>query len=244
MAFGAESALRFDFPVACKTGTSSDFRDNWALGFTPEFTVGVWVGNFDGTPMERVSGVTGAAPVLHEVFEHLHARFGTTWYPQPAGVVEREVHPLTGKLTSANAREAVKEKFLLRTLPPRDSAQDFDTLGRVRLPAEYRDWLASADNWLANRAVVDASVVGSALKLISPLPGTVFFLDPDLRDGGGIAPLKALGGENLSWRSETLQCRREAGGTVALLREGRHELTVRDPASGRTLTTWVMVKSL
>src|SRR5207253_2712682 len=68
LAFGAHSALRFDFPVACKTGTSTDFRDNWAIGFTPEFTVGVWVGNFDGTPMERVSGVTGAAPVLHDVF--------------------------------------------------------------------------------------------------------------------------------------------------------------------------------
>src|SRR5512137_1905905 len=56
MAFGVDSPLRFEFPVACKTGTSSDFRDNWAFGYTPEFTVGVWVGNFDGSPMERVSG--------------------------------------------------------------------------------------------------------------------------------------------------------------------------------------------
>src|SRR5208283_1662097 len=35
LAFGVESNLRFDFPVACKTGTSSDFRDNWAFGYTP-----------------------------------------------------------------------------------------------------------------------------------------------------------------------------------------------------------------
>lgn len=67
MAFGAESPLRLDFPVACKTGTSSDFRDNWAFGYTPEFTVGVWVGNFDGSPMQNVSGVSGAAPILHSV---------------------------------------------------------------------------------------------------------------------------------------------------------------------------------
>ena len=45
LAFGVESPLQFEFPVACKTGTSSDFRDNWAFGYTPEFTVGVWVGN-------------------------------------------------------------------------------------------------------------------------------------------------------------------------------------------------------
>ncbi|HET6406318.1 MAG TPA: transglycosylase domain-containing protein, partial [Chthoniobacteraceae bacterium] len=48
--FGTDSPLRFDFPVACKTGTSTDYRDNWAIAFTPEFTVGVWVGNFDGSP--------------------------------------------------------------------------------------------------------------------------------------------------------------------------------------------------
>ncbi|HMG06648.1 MAG TPA: penicillin-binding protein 1C, partial [Chthoniobacterales bacterium] len=59
LAFGMNSALRFDYPVACKTGTSTDFRDNWTIGFTPEFSVGVWVGNFDGAPMREVSGVTG-----------------------------------------------------------------------------------------------------------------------------------------------------------------------------------------
>ena len=69
LAFGAESPLRFGFPVVCKTGTSSDLRDNWAFGYTPEFTVGIWVGNFDGTPMEHVSGITGAAPIWHDVME-------------------------------------------------------------------------------------------------------------------------------------------------------------------------------
>ncbi|MBE7219399.1 MAG: penicillin-binding protein 1C, partial [Caulobacteraceae bacterium] len=68
LSFGVDSDLRWDFPVACKTGTSTDFRDNWAMGYTPEFTVGVWVGNFDGRPMLDVSGVTGAGPILHEVF--------------------------------------------------------------------------------------------------------------------------------------------------------------------------------
>ena len=58
--FGLETPLRAGFRFACKTGTSTGYRDNWALGFTPEFTVGVWTGNFDGSPMNGVSGVSGS----------------------------------------------------------------------------------------------------------------------------------------------------------------------------------------
>ena len=133
LAFGVETPLRFDFPVACKTGTSSDFRDNWAFGYTPEFTVGVWVGNFDGSPMRHVSGVTGAAPLLHDVVEHLHEHYGTTWYSVPANVVECWIHPVTGKrLDPAATRripDAVREKFLASNLPPLESPADYDTTG-------------------------------------------------------------------------------------------------------------------
>jgi penicillin-binding protein 1C len=55
--------------VAVKTGTTSDFRDNWTIGFTPDVVVGVWVGNADNRPMRDVSGVTGAAPLWRDVFE-------------------------------------------------------------------------------------------------------------------------------------------------------------------------------
>ncbi len=106
LAFGMNSALRFDYPVACKTGTSTDFRDNWTIGFTPEFSVGVWVGNFDGAPMREVSGVTGAGPILHAVFDYLHAQKGTSWYRTPPEIVERNVHPLTGKLLADSDRVA------------------------------------------------------------------------------------------------------------------------------------------
>jgi penicillin-binding protein 1C len=117
LAFGVETPLRFDFPAACKTGTSSDFRDNWAFGYTPEFTVGIWVGNFDGAPMEHVSGVTGAAPILHDVLDHLHERYGTSWYATPTNIVECWIHPITGKRLSqapvTAGPGAVREKFLV-----------------------------------------------------------------------------------------------------------------------------------
>ena len=66
-AFGRNSLLRFPFSVAVKTGTSQDFRDNWAIGWTREFTVGVWVGNFDRVPLRGATGVTGAGPLFHSV---------------------------------------------------------------------------------------------------------------------------------------------------------------------------------
>ncbi len=67
--FGFDSPLATRFFSAVKTGTSKDMRDNWTVGFTSRYTVGVWVGNADGTPMWDVSGVTGAAPVWAAIVE-------------------------------------------------------------------------------------------------------------------------------------------------------------------------------
>jgi penicillin-binding protein 1C len=71
-AFGRNSVLVFPFPVAAKTGTSQNFRDNWVVGFTHDFTVGVWVGNFDRTSLRDATGVTGAGPLFHDVVLAAH----------------------------------------------------------------------------------------------------------------------------------------------------------------------------
>jgi len=239
-AFGANSALRFNFPVACKTGTSTDFRDNWAMGYTPEFTVGVWVGNFNGSPMREVSGVTGAAPILHDVMEYLHQRFGTTWFERPAGIVERAVHPLTGHLLSAPGAGAVMEKFIAGQLPKAESVADYDSEGRVKLGAEYSEWASSLDNQLRDRVVLEDA---GRLHLVSPQPGSTFLLDPDV-PSSGLVPLVASGSGRLIWECPTLALREQAGRTFAVAVEGRHELTARDPDSGRAVTTWVLVKAL
>ncbi len=68
-AFGDQNVLEFDFDVAAKTGTSKGFRDNVAVGYTREVTVAVWAGNFDGSPMAGVSGITGAGPIFHAVMD-------------------------------------------------------------------------------------------------------------------------------------------------------------------------------
>jgi penicillin-binding protein 1C len=237
-AFGPESSLRFDFPVACKTGTSSDFRDNWAFGYTPEFTVGVWVGNFDGSPMRHISGVSGAAPILHDLFDYLHDHYGTSWYARPADIVERGIDPLTGKLSSRP--DAVSEKFMAHNLPAANAADDYDGTGRVLLGPEYREWLAGADDWLAGRAVLRDTT--PTLRVTFPLPGTILFLDPDLPDHGRRLYLSAEGAHKAEWSSDSLECRRQDGRSLALLELGRHELTVRDPSTGATRQTWIEVK--
>jgi penicillin-binding protein 1C len=89
--FGLDSALATPFWSAAKTGTSKDMRDNWCVGFSERFTVGVWVGNFDGQPMWDVSGVTGAAPIWRHVMEHLHAALPSAAPPVPAGIVAQVI---------------------------------------------------------------------------------------------------------------------------------------------------------
>lgn len=72
LTFGSRSVLQLPFPAAVKTGTSKDMRDNWCVGFTSEYTVAVWVGNFNGDPMWNVSGVSGAAPLWRSLMLALH----------------------------------------------------------------------------------------------------------------------------------------------------------------------------
>ena len=251
LAFGLETPLRFDFPVACKTGTSTDYRDNWAVGYTPEFTVAVWAGNFDGSPMRGVSGVTGAGPVLHTIFQNLRTRFGTTWFEPPTGWVQREVHPLTGKLMTEDARRsltkdfaAVREWFPPDRLPPVSSAADFDASGRVLLPSEYRAWFQSGDNGFGDRVALATRPQFTSLRVLSPVPGTVFYLDPDLPDSARRIALHASGGRECRWESESLTLDRAAGLPQALLTEGRHRLTVHDLATGTRAETWVDVRKL
>ncbi len=86
--FGTDSILATRFWSAVKTGTSKDMRDNWAVGFSQRYTVGVWMGNASGAPMWDVSGTSGAAPVWATLMNYLH-KTGTSRAPlPPAGLVQ------------------------------------------------------------------------------------------------------------------------------------------------------------
>ncbi|MEM6273010.1 MAG: penicillin-binding protein 1C [Bacteroidota bacterium] len=88
---------RTDLPrIAWKTGTSFGRRDAWAIGFNPRFTIGVWMGNMDGTPAYRSSGARTAVPLLVDLFNSLDPTSETEWFPRPPGLREVKVCPHTG----------------------------------------------------------------------------------------------------------------------------------------------------
>jgi penicillin-binding protein 1C len=98
--FGLDSPLTTRFWSAVKTGTSKDMRDNWCVGWSQRYTVGVWVGNASGASMRDVSGVSGAAPVWHDVMSHLH-RTEPSAAPVPPPGVERRMVTFAGGLEPA-----------------------------------------------------------------------------------------------------------------------------------------------
>lgn len=91
LTFGLKNELATTFWSAVKTGTSKDMRDNWCMGYTDRYTVGVWVGNFDGQSMWDVSGVSGAAPVWRDVMDYLHRGQPGRAPQSPAGVVRQQI---------------------------------------------------------------------------------------------------------------------------------------------------------
>ncbi len=125
-AFGPDSVLNLPFQVAAKTGTTNDFRDNWTLGFIPELAVGVWVGNADYTPMQNVTGLTGAAPIWAE---YMHAAVqpvtggNPSAFSRPPGVIERVICAVSGTEPSADCPTQRTELFAADQ-PPLPASQD------------------------------------------------------------------------------------------------------------------------
>jgi penicillin-binding protein 1C len=137
--FGTSTPFDFPFPVAVKTGTSRHFTDNWAVGATQNFTVAVWAGNFSGRPMQGVSGVTGAGPLLHRAVMVVSRRIppGVLTTPAEAGAIGAPVCRLSGMLATPTCAQ-LTEWFAQGSVPTR--TDDWERDGRVTLPDEYTDW--------------------------------------------------------------------------------------------------------
>src|SRR6185295_4001125 len=75
-----------DRPAAVKTGTSNEWRDSWAVGYTPDITIGVWVGNSDSTPMEEIAGSNGAGLIWRDLMISYHTGRPTTSFTRPGGI--------------------------------------------------------------------------------------------------------------------------------------------------------------
>ena len=120
-AFGPSSQLVIPGKVvSVKTGTTNDLRDNWTIGFTPSFLVAVWVGNNDNTPMHPylVSGITGAAPIWHEIMEKVLASQQPEWPDKPEGVIGLDVCTLSGLLPNHENPCPTRHEFFTKGFAP------------------------------------------------------------------------------------------------------------------------------
>lgn len=121
--FGPTSVMRLkgDRPAAVKTGTSNDYKDSWAVGYTPDLVVGAWVGNSDNTPMEEVAGANGAGSIWREIMEAAHAGKPPESFARPEGIVERPICASTG-YAAGNCKDKVAERFLADLVPGQDDS--------------------------------------------------------------------------------------------------------------------------
>ena len=172
--FGYNTPLSFPFPVAAKTGTSKDFRDNWAIGYSPKYTVGVWVGNFDGKPMQNVSGISGCGPLFRDIMFLLHQKTGWSEFKEPEDIIRISVCTLTGELPTAYCRGTVEEVFINGTEPRRPCSRH-----QGGLPVTVPDAVESKESGLAR------------LEVTVPQDGDIFKLDPVLRRDHQRIKLKA-----------------------------------------------------
>lgn len=146
-AFGEGSALETPFSAAVKTGTTTEWRDNWTVGYTTDLAVGVWVGNADNEAMSRVSGVSGAAPIWQAIMQKSHTRWPQP-FPRPSGLVDVEVCAESGMLPGEACARRRTELFLSESLPSatctlhRLVALDAHTgePAGAQCPAEQRVW--------------------------------------------------------------------------------------------------------
>ena len=241
--FSTGGPLDLPFPCAVKTGTSSDFRDNWCVGFTPEFTVGVWAGNFENRPMKNISGVSGAGPIFHRTLVRAHRDMPPTWFARPEGGEAVETDTRTGKRLTPGKHP----KFsAIEWLPPgtgiaNATPADYDESGRASLPAIYTDWFNSAQNLRRHELALDTAAGNELpLEILRPRDHSTLLLDPELPGSGAELKLLTNLPEHTAWASDTLPIE----GDTAKLTPGTHTLTATDTRDGSEHRVTITVKGL
>ena len=206
--FGSDSVLATRYWSAVKTGTSKDMRDNWALGYSQRYTVGVWVGNASGAAMHDVSGTSGAAPVWAALMNYLHARQSSRAPVPPPGLLRSNV--------SFESVEAARQEWFLQG---------------TQQPVFALSSVAGSANTERTRGQKDINFSTTlTARIMTPTNGTILALDPDIPPQRQRVSLTAQG-QNLRW---LIDGKPFASGATALWLPwpGRHRIQLAD-ARGR-----------
>lgn len=254
--FGLDSVLDTRFWSAVKTGTSKDMRDNWAVGYSQRYTVGVWVGNASGAPMHDVSGTSGAAPVWATLMRELHRHEASRPPSPPAGVVRQQVD--FGGFSKTMPETAGPDEHGVQALPRgRSGTADEESAQAVKRPgieAPRQEWFLAGteqrhfsppatvsasndtrtgkgDGVHAGRQDPDPSALPA--RIVAPAPNTIIALDPDIPPANQQLRLEASAGvpTDLHWFIDEQPVGQGARvGWMPL--PGRHTITLRDARGG------------
>lgn len=104
-------------PAAAKTGTSNEWRDSWAVGYTPDVTIGVWVGNNNNAPMQEIAGSNGAGLIWRDLMLWYHRDREHRPFLRPPGIEEKAICADTGASASNACPRPIREQFLAGTAP-------------------------------------------------------------------------------------------------------------------------------
>jgi penicillin-binding protein 1C len=200
--FGSNSALRLSRPAAAKTGTTTDWRDVWTIGYTPQIVTGVWVGNNDNTPMEGVSSSRGAGPIWHNVMERIYNEGYASrllgevieQFARPTGLTRVEVCAVSGLLPNEHCPNRVNALFIEGTEPTEYCNvhrvervnRESGLLATACTPPElveervYEVYPPEAADWVREQGIPQPPTQRDEIYGCSPEGGEVVILDPTL----------------------------------------------------------------
>lgn len=254
--FGLDSVLDTRFWSAVKTGTSKDMRDNWAVGYSQRYTVGVWVGNASGAPMHDVSGTSGAAPVWATLMRELHRHEISRAPSPPNGVVRQQVD--FGEISETFSEIAGQDEHRVQALSGERARTGDDggahAVKRPAIEAPRQEWFLAGteqrhfsppaavsasndtrtrkgDGVHAGRQDPDPSALPA--RIVAPAPDTIIALDPDIPPANQQLRLEASAGvpTDLHWFIDEQPVGQGARvGWMPL--PGRHTITLRDARGG------------
>jgi len=220
LGFGQNSILRLDRPAAVKTGTTSNFHDNWTVGYTPDLVVGVWVGNTNYEAMREVTGLSGAAPIWHDFMRTVLRGVPKQEFERPPGLVQIEVCQLSGLLPTESCPYRRYEWFIEGTQPIQSdnfyrevvvdagngSLADASTPLERRVTRVVLDLPAQAEPWARSQGLPlysDLVVAGDnsspsplaalPLQLVSPADGSLYRLATGMPSDAQRIRLQAVG---------------------------------------------------
>jgi len=263
--FGRGGPLEFSFPVAAKTGTSKDYRDNWTVGYTPRHTVAVWAGNFDGSPMDRLSGVAGAAPLFNSIMQALGSGGA---FEKPTGLTDARICPASGKRPGSACPAPRREHFLPGTVPTdtctvhrfvkvdrrtgnwATPSTDPKYVKRKRYtvyPELYHSWMREQGLEFPPKTARDrptrhaaASDVTNRLRVRYPADEARFYVDPVLREEYQQIHLRGTAPDELQnphWVINGERHTDDLHSATWQLRPGDHRITLRARRDGEVVSS-------